>query len=672
MQAEGYRSGSLGVNAKSGSIIDAGTLKLKWWGKKAVPELIQQLHSKNSYTREGTCRLLGSLKAVAAPAVPDLIELVKNDPHITVRFEAAAALGQIGPSAKPAVPDLIRALQNDKHGVPREAAKALGLIGEPSAVGALKAALGHQEIAVRRAALESLKGEPFRGLAPAIAPLLEIGQSHVVIVHHELMILALRALREDGAGRVAILIETPVSEQLRGEWPFLVKLLTGQRLKTPEQLLTWWWRFPMPPPAIKTAHLDAKQLKALWDELGDEESLKAYRATQTMASGGDQTLAFLAERFKPVSANPKRIKAMITELDDDEYAVRNKAFEELSRIGRPAEAALRAALKGELSAEARPRVSELLEACSRPYPVLPEARRVARAVRVLELIGTPAAVRTLGKLAHGTPKAPTTERAKVALQRLGGARATLPAIPGDASPQATQAVRSRVKSDVDPAAWAILERLEKAGEKYATLRADLDYQVDSRMTGDKELRTGEVAYQKKTKAQPAKYRVLFKTLRLDEGPRTKRKIDYIFDGRFVIRDDYKIKTRTKWEVSPEDAKNALKIGKGPFPVPFGQKASDMVQYLRATTRQPIKKDPPNTDYLKLVPRKGHGKDVNFVLLEMWVDRKTNLPIKIKSRDNSKNITTVVFKNIQTQSKIDPKIFNKKKPPGFELIVERLK
>ncbi|KKK68338.1 hypothetical protein LCGC14_2945080, partial [marine sediment metagenome] len=97
-----------------------------------------------------------------------------------------------------------------------------------------------------------------------------------------------------------------------------------------------------------------------------------------------------------------------------------------------------------------------------------------------------------------------------------------------------------------------------------------------------------------------------------------------------------------------------------------------VQYLRATTRKPIKKDPANTDYLKLVPRKGHGKDVNFVLLEMWVDRKTNLPIKIKSRDNSKNITTVVFKNIQTQSKIDPKIFNKDKPAGFELIVEPLK
>lgn len=269
-----------------------------------------------------------------------------------------------------------------------------------------------------------------------------------------------------------------------------------------------------------------------------------------------------------------------------------------------------------------------------------------------------------GQLTEVSAKAHKLARARKS-ERAGSRQA--PSIKSAAQP-----VRSQPAPDVDPDAWAILERLEEAGEKYATLRAELDYQVDSRMTGEKEARTGEVAYQRKTEKQPAKYRVLFETLRLDEGPRMIRKVDYIFDGRFVIRDNYKIKTRTKGEVPPKDAKDALKIGKGPFPVPFGQKAEEVIQYLQPTTRKPDEKDPANTDYLKLVPRKGHKKDVNFVLLEMWVDRKTNLPIKIKSRDNSKNITTVIFKNIQTQSKIDPKIFNKDKPAGFELIVEPLK
>lgn len=249
---------------------------------------------------------------------------------------------------------------------------------------------------------------------------------------------------------------------------------------------------------------------------------------------------------------------------------------------------------------------------------------------------------------------------------------------GTRGPEATSAAtrrapaRSQPATNVDPNTWAILKRLEDAGKKYATLRADIDYQVDSRMTGEKEACTGEVTYQRETKKQPAKFRVLFKTRRLDGGRRMKRKIDYIFDGRFMIKDDYKIKTRTKWEISPEGRKNALQIGKGPFPVPFGQKAEDVTRYLQPTTRKPTEKDPANTDYLMLTPRKGHEKDVNFIRLEMWVNRKTNLPVKIMSRDNSKNITTVIFKNIQTQSKINPKIFNKDKPAGFELIVELLK
>ncbi|KKL11208.1 hypothetical protein LCGC14_2548120, partial [marine sediment metagenome] len=236
VQAEGYRQGRLGVTAKSGSNVNAGTLKPRWWGKKVVPELIQQLHSRDKYNiRERACRLLGSLKAVAAPAVPDLIELVKNDPHITVRFEAAAALGQIGPSARSAVPDLIRALQNDKDGVPREAAKALGLIGDREAIPALITALKHKEqnvqvnaiealgvmgdpeiiphfkealtnrnYHIREAAMMALRKSPFRKTDPSIDELLTL---EPIVRDTQAMDIALRAVTVGGSGRVADLIQ---------------------------------------------------------------------------------------------------------------------------------------------------------------------------------------------------------------------------------------------------------------------------------------------------------------------------------------------------------------------------------------------------------------------------------------------------------------------------------
>ncbi|MBN1943324.1 MAG: outer membrane lipoprotein carrier protein LolA [Phycisphaerae bacterium] len=229
-----------------------------------------------------------------------------------------------------------------------------------------------------------------------------------------------------------------------------------------------------------------------------------------------------------------------------------------------------------------------------------------------------------------------------------------------------------VANPTDAPARAILDRLEKAGDAFTTLRTDIRYEVVNRMTGEKEQRTGWAAYQKETKDQPAKFRVNFQTLRLEEGPETRNQVDYVFDGRFVTKDQYNTKTRTQWQVAAEGEKiEPLKIGKGPFPVPFGQKTNDVLALLQARTRNPDPSDPPDTDYLKLTPLPGKEKDVNFNRLEMWISRKTDLPVKLIARDENENIKTVTFTNTKTDAKIDPKLFNVPKPAGFELIVQRL-
>ncbi len=227
-------------------------------------------------------------------------------------------------------------------------------------------------------------------------------------------------------------------------------------------------------------------------------------------------------------------------------------------------------------------------------------------------------------------------------------------------------------ADTAPDAKAILDRLEEAGRTYAALRAKVRYEVVNRMTGEREVRTGWVAYQKATDTAPAKFRVFFETLQLEDGAPFREKVDYIFDGYYVTKDQYKTKTRTRWQVAAKGERiEALKIGKGPFPVPFGQTKSDVLTYLRARVRPAEKDDPPHTDALTLTPRPGKETDVNFVRLEMWVDRKTDLPVKLRARDENKNIKTVVFEDIQTRAKIDPSLFAKPKPFGFELIVKRL-
>jgi outer membrane lipoprotein-sorting protein len=241
------------------------------------------------------------------------------------------------------------------------------------------------------------------------------------------------------------------------------------------------------------------------------------------------------------------------------------------------------------------------------------------------------------------------------------------------APPAAKPAPAEAVTDVSPEAMAILNRLEQAGDRYTTLTAEVTYTVEQRLTGDIETRTGTVAFQQKTAEQPAKFRIDFETLQLGRrGPVRKQKLLYLFDGMWLTIAKYNIKQLTRVQVAAKgEAVQALRIGKGPFPVPFGQKADDIASLCEVATRPTKPSEPKETDYLLIVPRKKNVDQLNFTKLEMWIDQKTDLPVKIVSRDKSKNVTTVAFENVETSKAIDPKLFVMDKPVGWDVTVERL-
>jgi HEAT repeat protein len=84
-----------------------------------------------------------------------------------VRRAAAVALGQI--ASREAVPALVETLSDERApgDVRREAARALGLIGDPAAAGALRQVLTHQDPYLSRIAFEALrKIEPSAAAPP--------------------------------------------------------------------------------------------------------------------------------------------------------------------------------------------------------------------------------------------------------------------------------------------------------------------------------------------------------------------------------------------------------------------------------------------------------------------------------------------------------------------------
>ncbi|MBC8374227.1 MAG: hypothetical protein ISS69_06840 [Phycisphaerae bacterium] len=229
---------------------------------------------------------------------------------------------------------------------------------------------------------------------------------------------------------------------------------------------------------------------------------------------------------------------------------------------------------------------------------------------------------------------------------------------------------------VDPAARKILDAMEAAGKTTKTIRADLTYKTVNTSLGDSEFRTGWVAYQGKQTVKsvetPAMFRVHFETSKMGAGKTVSRKVDYAYDGKTLTIARAKNKTITRFQLPPENkGADTLQLGKGPMPLPFGQKTADMIKYFVCTTR-PAKALEKDTVYLSLVPRKAHAKNLNTVYIHMWVSTKNYLPVKIVSRMKTKDNITTTFRKTVINEAVKKDLFTIPKPFGWKLIVQPFK
>jgi RNA polymerase sigma factor (sigma-70 family) len=169
------------------------------------------------------------------------------------------------------------------------------------------------------------------------------------------------------------------------------------------------------PTASKLTSGDAD---SLWTDLADGDGAKAYRAVWSLALAPGEAVPFIKERLRPsTGVDEKRVARLIQELDADDFAAREKASEELEKLGEAAAGELRKVMKGSSSAELRRRAEQLLSKFEGPEGSPPRLREV-RAVEVLELIGTPEAGTVLQDLAKGAAGSRLTQEAKASLERL--------------------------------------------------------------------------------------------------------------------------------------------------------------------------------------------------------------------------------------------------------------
>ena len=281
------------------------------------------------------------------------------------------------------------------------------------------------------------------------------------------------------------------------------------------------------------------------------------------------------------------------------------------------------------------------------------------------LIMTFAAAVLCGSCAADAPAASATAASNPA--------ATQPAL--DKPPAASQ--------PADPKAVAILKHLEVAVDKHPTIRADINHLVESDVTGDQEQRTGTLSYQagNKKAGTPTRFYILFKTLRQGEGRAFPQKQEYAFDGTWLSDANHSLKRITRYQVVAKGREiEPMKIGEGPIPLPIGQKTEDVLKHYHASTR-PLRKRDPNSrtgrllsgsEYLLLKLKPKFKSDTSIRKLEIWVNLKTRLPVKIISYDHKGDVTTVEFRNVKTGLKFKRGFFSLPTPFGWKETRQPLK
>jgi WD40 repeat protein len=164
------------------------------------------------------------------------------------------------------------------------------------------------------------------------------------------------------------------------------------------------------------------EVASLWQNISGEGA-KVHRLLWAMTAEPKKSVEVLKGKLQPgPPADPKRIAKLVADLDNEDFDTREKASEALAGIPE-ADMELKKALENNPSVEKKRRIEALLEN-RKPGVVGADQIREARAVELLEMIGTPEAKQLLEKLAKGSDDSTLTQDCKAALDRLSKRKAS--------------------------------------------------------------------------------------------------------------------------------------------------------------------------------------------------------------------------------------------------------
>lgn len=231
---------------------------------------------------------------------------------------------------------------------------------------------------------------------------------------------------------------------------------------------------------------------------------------------------------------------------------------------------------------------------------------------------------------------------------------------------------------LDPRVEKILTRLEQ--RQVHDLRARLTWQ--QRYIYDTEedavTKRGRICYQQTDPV--ARFLIEFNEKISGSGRRDKLQERHLFDGCWYVELNSRTKTVVRREIRrPDNPGDPYKVGRGVFPLPFGQKKDDILREFGVEFVEPVPRDPPASDHLRLTPLAQTQTGQTYKRLDFWISREgstVGLPIKVRvaKKDGTGKVNsqiTIAFDEVELNPGLSNSVFEIKKPPGYHEEIERL-
>lgn len=239
---------------------------------------------------------------------------------------------------------------------------------------------------------------------------------------------------------------------------------------------------------------------------------------------------------------------------------------------------------------------------------------------------------------------------------------------------ATVVLVVEVSGQPSPQVEAILDRLEARGQAIEDLEGQVVYTLDDRVTESTVIRKGRIAY--KRHAPNPLFAVTFDTM-IQDGVKSTGHLWYTFDGRWFLEGHEKTKSIIKRDIAPPGTEiDLFSIDKAPFPIPFGQKKSEILRHFEVTLSPPGGAEQAGLDHLVCVPKPDSPLAKDYSKLEFFVSQALNLPTKIvMTAEPPDKITSAEFPDLSGKS-INTRLPDDRfrLPPqtnGFAVVEERM-